>query len=147
MLLQSLLHLDISSNEIGDQAGGALVQCCTQLTKLELRAIGLSHAGLPLLASQLSSSSCRLSLKSLDLSRNAFSESSVDMLCAAISSNTQLQSIKLCNCHLGNSSGMRILKLVQSLKHSEAVSHRHHELQVFFAQTRMCHDSLYMKSK
>ena len=128
--MQFLRHLDLSSNDIGDIGAAALIQSCGSLTKLELCCADVSDSGLSSVASHLSANSAKIQLRSLNLSRNQFGDKAMDQLCAAISSNTQLQAINLSGCGLGSAAGRRLLHLIQSLNHSEAVSHRHHQLQV-----------------
>lgn len=130
MAMQSLRHLDVSSNSIGDVGTAALVQNSVNLTKLDLGCTDMSSSGLATVASHLSANCAKMQLRSLNLSRNSFGDKSMDQLCASVSSNTQLQSINLSGCGLGNTGVRRILNLVQAIKHSQAVSHRRHVLQV-----------------
>ncbi|NJR41430.1 MAG: hypothetical protein HC767_00985 [Akkermansiaceae bacterium] len=128
--MQFLRHLDISSNDIGDIGAAAVIQNCGGLTSLELNSTNMTSSGLSSLSSHLSAKSARIKLCCLNLSRNLIGDKAMDQLCAAISSNTQLQSINLSGCGLGNAGARRLLSLVQSIKHSRAVSHRRHLLQV-----------------
>lgn len=133
--MQFLRHLDLSSNDIGDIGAAALIQSCGSLTKLELCCTDMSSSGLSSVASHLSANCAKIQLRSLNLSRNQFGDKAMDQLCAAISSNTQLQTMNLSGCGLGSAAGRRLLNLIQSLKHSEAVSHRRHLLQVLVLLT------------
>lgn len=128
--VQCLQHLDVSSNGIGDIGAAALMQSCGNLTKLDLSCTDMSSSGLSSVASHLSANSAKIKLRSLNLSRNQFGDKAMAQICAAISSNTQLQTISLSGCRLGSAGGRRLLNLVQSIRHSEAVSRRRHLLQV-----------------
>jgi Ran GTPase-activating protein (RanGAP) involved in mRNA processing and transport len=128
--VQFLVHLDLSSNDIGGVGAAALVQNCGNLTNLDLSCTDVSSSGLCSVASHLCANSAKIKLRSLNLSRNQFGDKAIDQLCTAISSNTQLQSIDLSGCGLGNASARRLLNLVHGIKHAQAASRRRHLLQV-----------------
>lgn len=79
----SLVHLNVSYNELGDKGLADLVPglvASTSLASLSLRHVGLSHIGASIFADVVAS----VTLASVDISENCIGEDGAEIICAAI---------------------------------------------------------------